>query len=240
MVGSKISNWDITNNTISSYGEGNIAITLDDDIIANYSNANYIIFKKTLDGLFVPIFSGSDLEINGNVMSTKIEKKSLVVTHEEGSKMYLTAIESIKGDNFVSYYIPATISKFNTDTLKIDVVGVYLDFVVDNDHPNGYISNVYPMELNDNLTYSKISIDLKEWDSISLLSYKYNILDVNGHYTSDWQYSPEITTMELSTKNNINIEFSDLDISKEYYSIFRIKDSQNITYLSSLVKVNKK
>ena len=41
-------------------------VTLDDDIIANYSNANYIIFEKTLDGLFVPIFSGSDLEINGN------------------------------------------------------------------------------------------------------------------------------------------------------------------------------
>ena len=190
--------------------------------------------------MFVPIFSGSDIEITGNTMSTTIEKKSLVVTDEKDNKMYLTAIESVKGNDYVSYYIPATISRFDTDTLKIDVIGVYLDFVVDSNHPNGYVSNIYPIELNDNLTYSKISIDLKEWDSISLLSYKYNILDSNGNYTSSWQNSPEITTIELSTKNDINIEFSDLDISKEYYSIFRIKDSQNNTYLSSLVKVNKR
>ena len=45
-----------------------------------------------------------------------------VVTDEKDNKMYLTAIESVKGNDYVSYYIPATISRFDTDTLKIDVI----------------------------------------------------------------------------------------------------------------------
>ena len=240
LVGQKISNWDISDNEIESYGEGNISLTLNEDIIKNYSKADYIIFEKTSNGLFIPIFSGSDIEIKDNKMSTAIEKKSLIVKDKDGNQMYLTAIEAVKGNNYVSYYIPATISKFDTDTLKIDVIGVYIDFVVDSEHPNGYISNIYPIDLNDNLTYSKVKIDLKEWDDLSLLSYKYNILDSNGNYTSDWQSDSEITTLVLSTKDDIDIEFSDLDIAKEYYCLFRIKDSQNNTYLSNLVKVNKR
>ena len=240
LVGKKISNWDISLSKMESYGEGNVSITLNADIIKNYSNANYVIFEKTKEGLFIPIFSGSDIEVKGNKMSTSIEKKSLVVTDEEGTQMYLTAIETVKGNDYVSYYIPATISRFDTDTLKIDVVGVYVDFVVDSEHPNGYISGVYPIELNDNLTYSKVKIDLKEWDDINLLSYKYNILDKEGNYTNNWQNNPEVTMMELSAKENINIVFSDLDISKEYYCLFKIKDSQNNAYLSRLVKVNKR
>lgn len=240
LVGNKISNWDLLQNNITSYGEGKVSITLNDDIIHNYSNADYIFFERTNDGFFIPIFNGSDIEINGNDMSTSIGKKSLIVTDKDGSKMYLTVIESSKGNDFVSYYIPGTISRFDPDTLKVDVVGVYLDFIVDKDHPNGYISNVYPLELNENLTYSKVEYDLKEWDNLSLLSYKYNILDSNGNYTSNWQNNKEVNTISLSTKDDINIEFSDLDISKDYYCVFRIKDSQNNMYLSNLVKVSKK
>jgi hypothetical protein len=240
LVGNKISNWDITQNNIESYGEGNVSITLDEDIIKNYSKADYIIFEKTKNNSFIPIFNGSDIEIKDKSMTTTIQKKSLVVKDKEDNQMYLTAIEAVKGNDYVSYYIPATISKFDTDTLKIDIVGVYIDFVVDSEHPNGYISNVYPIDLNENLTYSKVKIDLKEWDDINFLSYKYKILDEGGNYTSTWQNDPEIINLSLSSKEEIDIKFSDLDISKEYYCLFRIKDSQNNSYLSRLVKVNKK
>ena len=75
------------------------AISLTDDVINNYSSADYIIFERTADGLFVPIFNGSDLKVNGNIMSTAIERKSLVATDSKGNKMNLTAIETTKGVN---------------------------------------------------------------------------------------------------------------------------------------------
>ena len=240
LTGEKLSNWDLTQNEITSFGEGRVSLALNEEIVKNYSKADYIIFEKTNDGLFVPIFNGSDVEVNSNSMSTTVERKSLVATDNEGNQMYLTAIESIQGNDYTSYFIPATISRFSTETLKTEIMGVYLDFVVDNEHPNGYISNVYPIELNENLTYSKIEIDLKEWDELSLLSYKYDIFDSVGNYTKNWQNDPEVTTLSFDIKEDIKIEFNDLDISKEYYCLFRIKDSQNNTYLSNVVKVNKK
>ncbi len=240
LVGGKISEWDLSNSAIESFGEGNVAITLNEEIINNYSKADYIIFEKTTDGLFIPIFNGTDISIHENKLVTTIEKKSLTITDKKGNKMYLTAIESTKGNDYVTYFIPATISRFDPDELKVDVIGVYLDFVVDSEHPNGYISKVFPIDLNENLTYSKIDIDLGEWEDITFLSYKYNILDEFGNYTPTWQNNEEITTINLSTKDDIKIEFSDLDISKDYYCLFRIKDSQNNTYLSNLVQINKK
>ena len=240
LVTGKKSNWDLSQTEVVSYGEGNVSITLTEDIIKNYSKADYIIFEKTSDGLFIPVFNGSDVSINGNVMSTSVSRKTLIATDTDGNKMYLTALESINGNDYVSYYIPATISRFDPDTLKIDVLGVYLDFVVDSDHPNGYISNVYPIDLNENLTYSKVNIDLEEWDDLNLLSYKYNILDAEGNYTTNWQNNKEVKILKLAPTDDYKIEFSDLDITRDYYCLFRIKDSQNNTYLSNLVKINKK
>ena len=240
LVTGKKSNWDLSQTEVVSYGEGNVSITLTEDIIKNYSKADYIIFEKTSDGLFIPVFNGSDVSINGNVMSTSVSRKTLIATDTDGNKMYLTALESINGNDYVSYYIPATISRFDPDTLKIDVLGVYLDFVVDSDHPNGYISNVYPIDLNENLTYSKVNIDLEEWDDLNLLSYKYNILDAEGNYTTNWQNNKEVKILKVAPTDDYKIEFSDLDITRDYYCLFRIKDSQNNTYLSNLVKINKK
>ena len=240
LTGEKISDWNLIYNQIESYGEGNVSILLNDDVINNYSSADYIIFERTSDGLFVPIFNGSDLKINGNIMSTAIEKKALIATDSKGNKMNLTAIETTNGTDYVSYYIPGTITRFNVDTLELDVMGVYLDFIVDSEHPNGYISKVYPIDLNENLTYSKVEIDLNEWDELSLLSYKYNILNPDGSYTSNWQNSGEVTTISFAKGEEVKIEFNDLDIAKDHYCLFRIKDSQNNTYLSNIVKVNKK
>ena len=238
LVDVKHTNWDLSINEVNSKKDGNISIILDEDIIKNYSNASYILFEKKDNNLFTPIISGSDTIVNKNVISTSIERKTLVVKDKD-DEMNLTAIENIRGINYVSYYIPATITRVKTGSLDIEIVGVYVDFVVDDEHPNGYISGVYPIDFNENLTYSKIEYNLKEWDSISFLSYQYNILDDQGNYTSEWINNKEVISMSLSTKDDIDISFKDLDISKDYYSLFKIKDNQNKTYYSKLVKINK-
>lgn len=237
LTGIKINDWDITRNHISVQDEEKVSIELDENVIKNYSSASYVIFEKKDNNMYTPIFSGSDININGNIMSTNIEKKSLVLTDKDNNKMYLTAIESTKGTDFTSYYIPATITRFNSGSLDFDVEGVYVNFVVDEKNPNGYIANVYPINLNDNKTYSKIEYNLKEWDSITFLSYQYNILDNDGNYTKEWKNSEEVLTLSLSTKEDIKISFDDLDISNNYYCLFKIKDSQGYLYYSNLAKI---
>lgn len=239
LTGERLSYWDLSSNNVNSLKEGNILIELTDDQVNNYGSASYILFEKTSDNLFIPIFNGSDTSINGNVLSTTVEKKSIIVKDNLGNEMNVVAIENSRGIDYVSYHIPATVTRFNPDKLEYEVLGVYVDFIVDDNNTSGYISNVYPIELNENLTYSKVAIDLKDWDYLTILSYKYNILDANGIYNNNWLNSEEVNTITVSVKDEIKIEFKDLDFSKEYYSLFKLKDSQGNNYYSNLVKINK-
>lgn len=238
LTGKKESNWDITKSKINSLEDGKISLTLPSDVVNNYSSADYIIFEKNSDGFFTPIFKGNDVVLEGNVLSTTVTNKSIVVTSKDGGLMYLTAVEALDGKGYVKYNIPITLSKMNIDTFEFDIIGAYVEFVVDEDHKEGYVASIYPMDTNENQTYSKIDIDLNDWDVINFLSYKYKILDKNGKYTSNWVDSQEVLNMELLTKAEYKIEFKDLDISHDYYCIFRVKDNKGNTYSSNIVEIN--
>ena len=70
----------------------------------------------------------------------------------------------------MSYYIPATITRVKTSSLDIEIVGVYVDFVVDDEHPNGYISGVYPIDFNgafDFVFFYFVSPRIRSFTSVS-------------------------------------------------------------------------
>lgn len=238
LTGKKESNWDITKSKISALEDGKISLTLPSDVASNYSSADYIIFEKNSDGFFTPIFKGNDVALEGNVLSTTVANKSIVVTSKDGGSIYLTAIEALNGKDYVKYNIPITLSKMNVDTFEFDIIGAYIEFIVDEEHKEGYVASIYPMDTNENQTYSKIDINVKDWDVINFLSYKYKILDKNGKYTSNWVDSEEVLNMELLTKDEYKIEFKDLDISYDYYCIFRVKDNKGNIYSSNIVEIN--
>lgn len=240
LTGKKESNWDITKSKIELLEDRKISLTLPKDVVDNYSSADYIIFEKNSDGYFTPLFKGSDVVLNGNVLSTTVTNKSIKVTSKNGESMYLTAIEALDGKDYVKYNIPITLSKMNIDTLEFDIIGAYIEFIVDSEHKDGYVSQVYPMDVNENDTYSKIDIDINNWDVINFLNYKYKILDKNGKFSSLWTDSEEVLNMELLTNDEYKIEFKDLDISHDYYCIFRVKDNKGNTYSSNIVEINNK
>ncbi|MBR1386354.1 MAG: hypothetical protein IJ568_05950 [Bacilli bacterium] len=240
LTGKKIANWDLSKSKIESLGESEVSISLPIEVIENFSTASYIIFEKTTDGLFIPIFTGTDIKIEGNKLSTTVSRKAILAEDDEGNKLYMTALESEKGNDYVKYHIPALISRFNDETFEVEVQAVFLGFVVDNEHPDGYVATVTPAVVNQNYTYSNYEIDLNEWDSLSLVSYKYNILNDDGKYTKDWEASKEIIGLDITIGNDYKIYLSDLDISRDYYSLFEVKDSQGNIYSSNIVEVNNK
>jgi hypothetical protein len=152
--------------------------------------------------------------------------------------MNLTAIESVKGKDFVKYYIPATLSRTDAETFEFDIIAVYLEFVIDEEHPNGFVAGYYPMDFNENHTYSKVEINPKDWSIITLLSYKYKILDEEDNYTSNWENNGEVLNMEVRTKDDYKIEIKELEPSNNYYCLFRIKDSYGNLHISNIVEVN--
>ena len=236
--GNRIYDWDFTKSVMTSIGKGKVSIELTDEEKENYSGASYILFEK-VDDKFTPVFSGSDVELEENTLSISTSRKLISATYND-EKMYLTAIESEKGINYTKYYIPAILSKIDEETMEFDIVEVYLELVVDDEHPNGYVANVVYMNVNANNTYPRKDIDLSEWDTIKLTSYSYNILDEEGNYITDWINSNEVLTMEINIEDEYEISFEDIDIVKDYYCIFKIKDSQDNIYYSNIIGVNNK
>ena len=240
LTGERISNWNLNDNKIESLKNGEVTITLSDDILKNYSSADYIIFEKTNDNYYIPIFNGNDVVLNGNKLSTKTSKKAIVALDDEGNKLFVTSFLSSKGKNYIKYNIAGTLSKWDSKKFDFEIIPVYLEFVVDNEHEDGYVSNVFPMDVNNNYTYSKFDINVNDWDILSLLNFKYNIIDSNGNYTSSWINSGIVQGIELDVNKDYIIKFADLDVSKDYYCLFRVRDSQGNVYLSKIVEINNK
>ncbi len=240
LVEQKEYGWDLSQSNIESIKDGVVSITLSDDVINNYSKISYIVFERYQDNYFMPIFNGKDIDINGNIVSTNVTNKALVAKDKEGNEMYLTSIQTIKGKSFVKYYIPGTLSKMDRNTLDFEMVAVYLEFIIDDEHPNGYVGTILPIDINDNYTYSGIEYNLDEWDSLTLNNYRYNIFDENGEYINDWQGSSIVNSIEFNKGDSINISLSNLDITHDFYCLFRIYDNQGNVYLSPLVEIKNK
>ncbi len=240
LIGKRLQNWNLTKNKVVAQNEGKVSVTLPKDVVDNYSSASYILFDKDDSGLFTPIFNSTDVIVEGNTLSTTVAKKSLVATNSLGDEMIVTAIISEEGKNYVKYNIPATLSKWDKDKFDYEMMSVYLEFVVDEEHPNGYVATVLPMNVNENFTYRKTEIDIKEWDTLQILSFKYNILDKSGKYITNWADSNTLVSIEFDTDEDLNLEFRDLDIANDYYCVFKVKDSQGNSYYTNIVKVNNK
>ncbi len=240
LVEPKESTWDLSQSNIESIKDGIVSITLSDEVLNNYSKISYIVFERYPDNYFMPIFNGNDIRVNGNVVSTSVTNKALVAKDSKGNEMYLTTVQTIKGKNFIKYYIPGTLSKMNKDNLDFEMVAVYLEFVIDENNPNGYVASILPIDVNENYTYSGIKYNLADWDSLTLNNYRYIIFNENGEYINDWQGSSIVNSIEFSKGEEINISIKNLDVTHDFYCLFRIYDNQGNVYLSPLVEIKNK
>lgn len=239
LIGERLYNWRLEGNIPITNNEGIISVTVPQEVIENYSKASYIIFEKTDTGYYIPRFKGTDVEVNGNTLTTTLSKKGLVASSSDGNEIYISALESEKGTNYIKYIIPGTLQRWDGDFLNdFEMLPVYLQVVVDEENPNGKIAGaIEAISDEENSVSPKVSIDINDWKIIQLLNYEYKIFDDTGNYSTDWSSSGIITGFEAEIDKGFSIEFKDLDISKNYYALFRIADSQGNVYTTNIVKV---
>lgn len=224
--GNDSNNFRLTNIPKSTIDK-EISIILDDIIIKNYSEMGYLIFDKTNSNFYTPIYKGSDVKLEGNILKTKLNNKFLKVENKNSS-MYLLALESQIGMDFIKYKIPVMLQKINKNDYSIEVNTGYMEYVIDKENPNGYISNI--VESMKNNIPSKRNLNYKDFDYLNFLSYKYIVKDKNGNYMENWESSKTVEMFEIDTKTDFKISLVDLDKNRNYSAVFRIKDSYgNIT-----------
>lgn len=238
LTGNKMSNWRLSDNVPVVEKNDVVSVTVPSDVTENYSSASYVIFEKVDNNYYIPRFKGTDVSVSGNTFSTTVSKKGLVAFDTDGSA-YLTVRESEKGKDYVKYLIPAILEGWGENTNDNYIMkSVYIEFVVDKDHPKGYISSVVPIISDDNLVAPKISYELKDFKKVQLWSFSYKIFDDAGNYTMDWEGSSSMNGVQFNIADGFELEFRDLDSSKEYYVLFHISDSQGNRYTTNAVKIN--
>lgn len=239
LTGSRLNTFDFSRSSVRSLGESKISVDVSSEVINNYSKVDYVLFIKGEDNYYTPIYKGSDVEVRNNTFSTTVSKKILIAKDKEGNELILTAIESERGKNYIKYLIPVTLNGFSDD-YEYQVINAYMEFVVDEENPKGYIGRVVPMVKYETNLAAKIDLNLEDYSVISINSFKYNILDSTGTYKKDWEASNTISSLQLSTDEEYSIELRNLDITYSYYAMFKVEDSQgNISYTNPVLVNNK-
>ncbi len=231
--------YDVASSVVTSLDSGIVSVTFPNEIINNYSNISYILFEKNSDNLFIPIYNGNDVIVDGNVVSTVTSNKVLVATNDE-EKMNLTSIQIENGKDYTKYLIPGLLSKWDGETFEFEAVPVYVEYVLNEKQPDGFVSRILPMNLNENNTYSEIELELNDWDNLTFTNYNFQIVDDFGNYMKDWINSSNVNTISFYKGESIKISFENLDASHNYYCLFIVKDSKGNSYYSNITKVNKK
>ena len=237
LTGNSSSNWRLSDNVPEVKNDNIVSVTVPSDVSENYSSANYVIFEKADAGYYIPRFKGTDVSVSGNTFSTTVSKKGLVASDDTDS-VYLTVFESEKGKGYVKYYIPSILQNWGESVSdNYEMKSAYIEFVVDDDHPKGYISSVIPMISGDEVFAPKLNYELKDFKSVQLWNFSYKIFDSAGNYTTDWESSSSMNGYEFDLAKKFELEFKDFDSSKEYYVLFHISDSQGNTYTTNAVKI---
>lgn len=237
LTGNKMSNWRLSDN-VPVEKNNVVSVTVPNDVSENYSSASYVIFEKTNNNYYIPRFKGTDVSVSGNTFSTTISKKGFVAV-DDTDTVYITVMESEKGKDYVKYLIPSVLENWGESISdNFEMKSAYIEFVVDKDHPKGYISSVVPIISGDNLVAPKISYELKNFKMVQLWNFSYKIFDDAGNYTTNWESSGTMNGFEFDLSKKFELEFRDLDVSKEYYVLFYINDNQGNRYTTNAVKIN--
>ncbi len=225
-------------NISSNKNEADFKLELTDEQKEGFANAKYIVFKDNKDGYYQPVYIGQQTTLNGNILSANIKDRQLKVVDktDKSFKGYiLTLIESEVTDQYIKYNTNVILQNFK-DIKNYKMDNAQMNLILNKKNNKISINNVILNNKN-NLKPNIASVNLSEYKNIAFGSFKYKILDSNGNYKTDWNSNGIYEGVEIDVKD-IDFEIQNFENDYDYYTVFMIKDTNNKTYYSKLIKMN--
>ena len=231
--------FNLSDNEVKKDGK-EFKLKLTSEQIENFSSANYLIFRKEEDGRFMPLFTGLDAKLDKDGYITTSITDSLISVYDpaDNSDSIVTVwqIESSSKD-YKEYTIPVIINRKDKDGWPI-VENANIHIKVDK-KGKVHIAETYLLEKGKDGEISKTTgtlVDLKDYSSIDFSQLRYDILDEEGKFTTNWKSNGTLYFWEV-TGNTYKIKTTSLDDNGEYYCVFAIKDVQNNVNYSNLISI---
>lgn len=241
LLGDRLKNLDISNSMpmVSSDDNYDFVLELTDDEANNYVEASYIVFRKTEDGFYESLYSGTDVDLDGNALRTKVRDKGVQVVSSNDETGNISLLEKERTSEYTNYFSPVMLTYFSDDVddFEMNTMSGFLQIRMYN---NGEI-DVMGIVPNEELTSvaPKMLTNLDDWRTIQFLKFSYNIIDENGNYTTDWESNDTITGWELYIDEIESFQKLELSETDEYYCVFAIRDSQGNVSYSQLVPITR-
>ena len=228
-------------NTISYDSKNEIAdfsLELTDEQVKNYAKAQYMVFKDTKDGYYLPVYKGITPILDGKTLKAKVKNQQIKVKSNSNDKeLIITSLETENTDKYIKYNSNFILQDFTSKEISDwKLYSVLGTFVMDKKTNQVNLVNILLRDTEKHLP-TKVVLSLNDYDSAAFASSKYKIIDEKGNYIENWESNGIVEGLELKT-NEIRFEVADLNDGYDYYAIFKIYDVNNNYYYSKLVKMN--
>lgn len=231
--------FDLSKNEIKKDGK-EFKLKLNSEQVKNFSTANYLILRKEDDGKFMPVFSGLDakLDKDGYISTSITDSLISVYDSADNSESLVTVwqVESISKD-YKEYTVPVIMNRKDSEGWPI-VENANIHIKVDK-KGKVHIGETYLVDKGKENSSDKANgtlVNLKDYSSIDFSLLRYDILDENGNFTTNWKSNGTLYFWEV-TGNSYEIKTASLDSEGDYYCVFAVKDVQNKVYYSNLISI---
>lgn len=230
--------FNISKNTVQMNNK-EFSLQLTEEQVKNYTKASYIIFEKSSDGYFMPIYSADNATLGEDgVLRTNISDNLVKVVDKKTNEEAYVQVSEISNENNEKEYITAAVLTYfneNEDVSNWKTNSATIHIKTDK-NKNTYLTRAVQI---DNNSVGGALLDLEDYTTISFGNFKYKILDKNGNYNENWEGSDVKYLFEVGTgEEDYELKTTNLDDKDNYYCIFKVKDIKNKYYYSNLIKVN--
>lgn len=205
------------------------SLKLNEEELADFSKADYLVLRKMNDDYYMPVYISDDPTLSEDgTLTTNITNKIIRIKDDTVDDAYLQVFHS--ANNKDQYTTNGVIDNF-ADGNFIMKNAIYTIRDV-NGIPE--ITNI----LSKSDEYPEgIILNKEDFTVYEFMTFWYKMFDENNNYTSDWQSNSTYYGYNEHI-DNLELEFTSLKDTGDYYCLFRLYDIYGNMTVSNLIKLD--
>jgi hypothetical protein len=235
-----------------------VSVELPSELVDNYQKAEVIIFRKLGDNKFMPIYRGSDVELNGKTLKTKSTNLQFVVATVDGKtgeKDYgwIALYEKARTEDYADYTSFGVLYYNDNSLLGFSPKSYEMHLRLNKGEKVAEVRDIRVQADEDGLS-GKISFAPEKIKIIEMTVGAYKLFDKKGNYLDNLESYGTLygTSLNLEAGDkyeirleNLNFDFGNMyegefdNALDDYYAEFVVYDTQGDAHRLNLIHINK-